>query len=410
MTSRDTPLLRSMLSMRDTVFPALGKGNQHRLAVFADNSSRAQMPATTLIAVATQMECWETHRGGNPDWDSPRAAKAAALRARAREVAAEFCGGTPGQIGFAANGTSTVAILARAMFGSVLKAGDTIVITEADHDANRLPWQELAALGCKVIDVPLAQDGSVERQAWLSAMEQRPKVVALCMLSNVTGVLLPYAELAGQAKAAGAVVVLDAVQGPPHGYTQIMIDGVDAAIFSNCKLFSPHLGWWAIRPELLQRMRLTPPVASHPSLEWGTFAHSAYAGFVATFDYFRGLAEDYTLPAAMAAVREHEAMLTERFLVNLPEAARGALLACETRHQRVPIFSLALPAPMQATVRSLFFQAGIDARLGQFGCPATLKRLAAHAGDVALRLSFVHYNSSQDVDRVCETLARLWKR
>lgn len=391
-------------------FPALSRQDLHGVRVFADNSSRAQMPAATLAAVAQQLESWETHRGGQPHWDSARAARAAALREQARQVAAEFCGGRASQIGFAANGTSTLAILARALFGTVLQPGDTVLVTEADHDANRAPWQALAALGCRVVDVPVAADGSLERADWQGALRTRPKVAALCMLSNVTGIVLPWAELAAEARAAGAVVVLDAVQGPPHGYIEIMQPEIDLAIFSNCKLFSPHLGWWAIREELMDRMGLVPAIGSHSALEWGTFAPSGFAGFVATHRYLCGLAPDGGLATAMAAVREHEQALTQRFLARLPAPLRPALLAAETRHPRVPIFSLALAPRHWPELRLAFEQAGIDVRIGQFGCPATLRRLAAPCEAAALRLSFVHYNSLDDVDTVCEVLDRAVRR
>lgn len=387
-------------------FPALEREDRHGIRVFADNSSRAQMPDVTLAAVAEQLECWETHRGGQPRFDSPRAARATQVRERARRVAAAFCGGTLDQIGFAANGTSTLAILARAMFGSVLHPGDTIVITEADHDANRTPWLALRALGCRIIDVPVSIDGGLDREAWQAALAARPRVVAFCMLSNVTGVLLPYAELATEARGAGAVVVLDAVQGPPHGYTDVMLPQVDVGIFSNCKLFSPHLGWWAIRPELLERMGLQSATGAHPALEWGTFAHAGFAGFVATHDYLCNLSGDGVLAFGMASLRAHEAMLTERFIGNLPSGLRSSLLAADTPHPRVPIFSLALPAGTWPRIQQVFHAAGIDARIGQFGCPATLRRLAGPIA-TALRLSFVHYNSPADIDAVTEALGEV---
>ena len=388
-------------------FPALQAAPVHGIDVFADNSSRSQMPDVTLAAIHEQLVAGETHRGGQPDWDSPRAAQMAALRDRARDVAAQFCGGQASQIGFAANGTSTLAILARALFPGVLGPGDTVVITEADHESNRSPWQSLAGLGCHIVDVPVAPDGSLDRRAWEAALALRPKVVALCMISNVTGVVLPHERLAREAHAAGSIVVLDAVQGPPHGVVDVMSHGADVAIFSNCKLFSPHLGWWAATEAVLDRMGLVPAVGSHPDLEWGTLPHAAYAGFVATHGYFLGLSPSGLLSESMDTVRGHEASLTRRFLAQLPASFRDSLLAAETSHARVPIFSLALPRSQWARVRSAFTAARIDVRIGQFGTPATLKRLARWADDTALRLSFVHYNSPEDVDAVCEVLASI---
>ena len=388
-------------------FPTLSKTTEHGIRIFADNSSRSQIPEVTLNAVANQLLLWETHKGGQAAWDSPRAERTFNIREQARIVAAAFCGGDASQIGFAANGTGTLAVLARAMFGNILKSGDTIVITEADHDANRLPWQALAALGCHVIDVPVLSDGGLDESAWQAALAKKPKVVAFCMLSNVTGVLLPYARLAAEAKSVGSVVVLDAVQGPPHGYTNIMIPPVDVAIFSNCKLFSPHLGWWAIRPELVDRMGLKPDIGSHPMLEWGTYAHSSYAGFISTYDYLCNLGAKGDFSSSMSIIRAHEAMLSARFLENIPDSLRSSLLAADTPYRRVPIFSLALPRARWPSIKIGFEAAGIDVRIGQFGCPATLKRLAAHYDNAALRMSFVHYNNISDIDAVCEVLNQL---
>lgn len=388
-------------------FPALGDALVHRATVFADNSSRAQLPAQALVAVASQLQHWETHRGGQPGWDSPRAERAAALRQRARAVAASLCGGQASQIGFAANGTSALAILSRALVGNVLQTGDTVLITEADHDANRTPWQALSALGIGVIDVPVAADGALEPTAWAQALTRRPKVVALCMLSNVTGVLLPYRRLAQEAQAAGAVVVLDAVQGPPHGHTDIMVPEVDVAMFSNCKLFSPHLGWWAVRESLLERMKLQPVQGAHPSLEWGSFGHASFAGFVATFEHLCALTPMGTLDSGMAALRRHEAALLRAFLACLPPRCQALLLAGETAHPRAPIFSLALAPHHWQPTRQAFERAGIDVRIGQFGTPATLRRLASASQATALRLSFVHYNTVADVQAACAVLDEL---
>jgi len=388
-------------------FPALSPGAVPGLQVFADNSSRAQMPECTLQAVEQQLRHHETHRGGQPEWDSPRAAAMVALRTNAREVAAAFCGGLPAQIGFAANGTGTLAVLARALFGTVLQPGDSIAITEADHEANRAPWQALERFGCRVIDVPLAADGTLDAAAWQAALAHRPKVAALCMVSNVTGVVLPFEAMAQQAQDVGCAVVLDAVQGPPHGWTGVMGPHVDAAIFSNCKLFSPHLGWWALRAGLLERMQLRPAVGQHPALEWGTQSHAALAGFVATHGYFRALTPAGAMAPALAAIRQHEGLLVQRFLARLPPSLHGTLLAADSPHPRVPIFSIALARPHWAAVREAFESAGIDVRIGQFGCPATLRRLAPHTQATALRASFVHYNTLADVDAVCDVLHEL---
>lgn len=388
-------------------FPALTGSREHRIRVFADNSSRAQMPDVALDAVMKQLLNHETHRGGNYAWDSRRATEMAVLRERARRAAADFCGGQPSQIGFGANGTSALAILARAMFGTVLKAGDRIVVTEVDHDANRAPWHWLQRQGCHVIDVPVAADGGLDMDAWRQAMTERPALVAICMLSNVTGVLLPVDELAAQARAAGSVVVLDAVQGPPHGHVDVMQCGVDVAIFSNCKLFSPHLGWWAMREDLLERIGLSPAYGFHPELEWGTFSHAGFAGFVETHSYFCELTPASDLHASMKLVRHHEAALARRFQDLLPEALRTNLLAAQAPYPRAPIFSIAVGRPHWSQVRRAFEEAGIDVRIGQFGCPSTLRRLAAHTDDTALRLSFVHYNSLADIDAVCDVLQSL---
>ncbi|GGY10337.1 cysteine desulfurase-like protein [Litchfieldella qijiaojingensis] len=388
-------------------FPTLAQSDIHGIRIFADNSSRAQMPAMTHNAISEQALFWETHRGGKAEWDTPRSERAAELRFLARRAAAELCGGQASEIGFAANGTSALAILANAMFGTLLHPGDSVVITEADHDANRLPWQRLVSKGVRVIDVPVAWDGGLDHEAWARALKQKPKVVALCMLSNVTGVVLPYIELASQAKRAGACVILDAVQGPPHGYTDIMAHDIDMAMFSNCKLFSPHLGWWAIKPELVETLTLSPPGGNHPALEWGTFSHAAFAGFVATHRYLTALSPQRRLGQAMAMIREHEAGLVQRFFEKLPGYCRPILLAADTGHQRVPIFSLAIPPERWARTQVAFLEAGIDVRVGQFGCPATLRRLASDSRDAALRLSFVHYNEPEDIDAVCDVLAHL---
>lgn len=396
-----------------TNFPALANPGGADIQVFADNSSRAQMPVHAIEAMERQTVELETHKGGHPEHDFPRAARVAAMRRQARHAASRLCGGDPDQIGFAGNCSAALFVMAQQMFGRLIRPGDRIVVTEADHDANRTAWTALQRHGVEILDVPVDEAGLISMDRFADALDRSPKIVALCMISNVTGIVQPYERLTALAHEAGAVVVLDAVQGPPHGHTAIMPCGADIAVFSNCKAFAPHLGWWAARREFLDALNFNPPTGWSTDLEIGTLAPSQMAGFVGTYAYFADAGRSLrgaggtadAVDTFMHAVRDYEAILSRRFLAGIAGNPKIALLG-EGAHaapRRVPIFTIRIARRDWSRIMSVFRERGIEARIGQFGTPATLRRLYPDDPN-GLRVSFVHYNTPGDVDRVVDAL------
>ncbi|MCB1273717.1 MAG: aminotransferase class V-fold PLP-dependent enzyme, partial [Leucobacter sp.] len=218
-----------------------------RPVAYLDAAATAQRPKRVLDAERAFLEhdYAAVHRG------TSQAVGTATMRFEsARAAVAEFVGArTPEQIVWAAGATdalNTVALgigEANAGLGIpgseryALGAGDEILVTEAEHHANLIPWQRLAVkTGAKLRYIPVDEYGLWSLDAARAAINARTRIFAFGYVSNVTGLLAPVAELAELARAVGALTVLDACQSVPHLPVDVTDLGVDLLAFSGHKM------------------------------------------------------------------------------------------------------------------------------------------------------------------------------
>ena len=167
----------------------------------------------------------------------------------ARAIVAKFIGARPNDLVFTSNATESINLvalafrLATAAGGPArfaLSAGDEIVVTEAEHHANLIPWQEVAkATGAILRVAPVTDDGILTVAAVESVLSEKTRIVAFSVVSNVLGIVNPYREIAAAAKKVGAVVVLDACQAAPHMRLDVQASGADFVVFSAHKMYGP---------------------------------------------------------------------------------------------------------------------------------------------------------------------------
>ena len=200
-------------------FPALD-----RPAVFLDNPGGTQIARQALTAstvtwwrpTPTTAAAFATSRASDAVIDEARAAMADFLNAA-----------RPEEIVFGPNMTSLTFTLSRAL-ASRFQPGDTIVVTNLDHDANISPWLRLAEdRDCRVrwVDFDPAT-GTLDQADFQAALAEKPKLVAFGYASNALGTVNPAAEMTAQAKAAGALVYIDAVQYAAHGPIDVQAAGL----------------------------------------------------------------------------------------------------------------------------------------------------------------------------------------
>ncbi len=372
-------------------FPSLASGT-----VFFDGPGGTQVPQTVIDAISRYLRESNANLGGY--FEASR--RSDVLVADARQTAARFLGCSAEEIVFGANMTTLNFALSRTL-GRELTAGDEIVVTRLDHDANISPWLELAYdrdLVVRFADVN--DDTTLDLDDVARQLGDRTKVVAFPWVSNATGTLVDVVRVAELAHEAGALAWVDAVHYAPHGPIDLAAVGADVLVCSSYKFYGPHLGLAFARSELLERWRpyKVRPAPDEPlghRFETGTLAHELLAGFVGAVDYVHSLGWE--------AIVAHERELGERFLAGLPESCR--LRGLPTMEGRVPTFAFTLEGRTPAEVAELLGARLIAVWHGNYYAQEVMQRLGLPDG--AVRAGIVHYNTREEVDRLLEEIDRL---
>jgi len=366
--------------------------------VFLDAPGGTQVPDEVIDAIATYLR--ESNANVSGPYETSR--RTGALLAKARLTAASFLGCTAEETIFGPNMTTLSFALSRTI-GRDLRAGDEILVTKLDHDANVAPWLELAHdrdLVVRFVDVhdDLTLDlDDLERQ-----LGERTRIVAFPVASNAVGTLNDVARIASLAHDAGAIAWADAVHYGPHGPIDVHQLGVDVLICSPYKYFGPHLGLAFGRRELLESWRpyKVRPQSNEPlghRFETGTQPFELLAGFVAAVEYIESVGWDDIV------AWEHE--LGARFLAGLPETVR--LHGLPTMDGRVPTFAFSVDGLDAAEAAARLGERGFAVWHGNYYALEIMKRLGLEDGGGAVRVGFVHYNTAEEVDRLLAELARL---
>jgi cysteine desulfurase family protein (TIGR01976 family) len=365
-------------------FSALGPGS-----AFFDGPGGTQVPDSVVEAVARYLRRDNANLGG--EFETSR--RSDRLVTDARLAAAGFLGCSPDEVAFGQNMTTLNFALTRAL-GRELRAGDEIVCTRLDHDANVAPWLHLARdLELTVRFVELADECRLDLDDLESKLSDRTRVVAFPWASNAVGTVTEVTRICELAHAAGALAWVDAVHYAPHGPIDVGAVDADVLLCSPYKFYGPHLGLAFGRGELLRRLDpyKVRPADDHPSghrFETGTLAHELLAGFVAAVDYLDTIGWE--------GASAHERALGERFLEGLPPGCR--LYGPSTMEGRVPTFALTVQGRTPLEVATHLGERGIAVWHGNYYAVEVMEQLGL--ADGAVRVGIVHYNTAQEVDRL----------
>jgi cysteine desulfurase family protein (TIGR01976 family) len=300
-------------------------------------------------------------------------------------------------------------------------AGDEVVDTRLDHDANVTPWvTAAAAAGAVVRWAPVrVADGTLDIDGLRACISKRTRLVAVTAASNATGSLTPVAELARLAHDAGAELVVDAVHYAPHGRIDVAAWGCDFLLCSAYKFFGPHVGILWGRRERLARLpvdKVRPADDDPPSrLETGTQSHEGIAGVHAAIEYLAALGRQVSpdattrraaLDAAYRAITAHERALAARLLAGLaalPEVRVWGISDPTRLGERAPTVSITHPRHPARALAAALAERGVFAWHGNFYA-LELSRALGLEPDGMLRLGLLHYNGDDDVDACLEAL------
>ena len=370
---------------------------QRRL-VFFDGPGGTQCPDEVINAIAGYMR----HDNANVGAPYETSRNTVALVERARARAGAFLGCSDEEVAFGPSMTSLNFNFTRAL-GRTLHAGDEILVTKLDHDANVSPWLELAHdLDVVVRHVDVLEDLSLDYDNLASQLSDRTRVVAFPVAANSVGTAPDVRRIVELAHGAGALAWADAVHYGPHGPIDVSAWDVDVLLCSPYKFFGPHMGLGFGKNELLESWRpyKVRPASNEPvghRFEHGTCQHELLAGFVAAVDYIDSLGWD--------AITSYEHALGERFLAGLPDEVE--LYGLPSMEGRVPTFCFNLPGQTPEAVATHLGERDVAVWWGNYYAVETIKRLGLDPWQGAVRAGIVHYNTAEEVDRLLAGVAEL---
>ncbi|MBD7909324.1 aminotransferase class V-fold PLP-dependent enzyme [Sporosarcina sp. Sa3CUA8] len=413
--------LQQTFEQARTYFPSLGNSYKGRSVLFFDNSAGAQVSQFVIDRVTD----YYIHRNAQKGTIFTRTAEMQQTIVDARQLAADLVGATDHtEIAFGQNATNFFHLFAHHL-GRDLQAGDHIIITEADHHANVTPWLELAERDIHVHLWNVDTQGNLDFNHYEKLLELEPKIVAAGWASNATGTIHDMQRITAMAHAAGALVVADGVQAASHMAMDVKTAGVDFAAFSTYKIFGPHMGFGYVNRERLERLegwRIQKELEKDSYFfEVGSQNHEGIEGFIGSMEYLaqvtkdaedHGLSLDRTrlastrpsrrnIAGAMHFAHLYEQQLTNHFLAKLADV-EGVVLYGKTAEQseeRLPVFSFNIEGIATDSLGHALNDAGVEARTGNYLAIHLMKRLAAPYGGSALRISLVHYNTIEEIDR-----------
>jgi cysteine desulfurase family protein (TIGR01976 family) len=366
--------------------------------VFFDGPGGTQVPDEVIDAVS------DYYRTSNANTSGPyeTSRRTEELDKRSREVAGRFLGCAWDEVTFGPNMTTLSFALSRTV-AREFRAGDEILCTKLDHDANVSPWLELAHdLDLTVRFVDMNDDTTLDLDDLATKLSGRTRVVAFPVASNAVGTLTDVRRIADLAHEAGALAWADAVHYGPHGPIDAAQFGVDVLICSPYKYFGPHLGVAFARRELSESWRpyKVRPAPSEPlgkRFETGTLPYELLAGFNAAVEYIDSLGWE--------AIVGWERELGQQFLAGLPQSIR--LHGLPTMEGRVPTFAFSVDGISAEEAASRLGERGFAVWWGNYYALEVMKRLGLEDDGGAVRVGFVHYNTAEEVDRLLGELARL---
>ncbi len=329
---------------------------------------------------------------------------------QARARVARHLNAQPHEVIFVRNATEAINLVAYTWGMSTLQPGDLVVTTQLEHHANIVPWQMLAQRrGIRLAFVPVTDEGRLDLDALDRLLEQKPRLVALTHMSNVTGGQPPVAAIARKAHAVGALVLVDGAQAAPHGPVDVRALGADAYALSAHKMLGPSgVGALYLREDLLAALppflggggmirRVTEegftPAEGPAKYEAGTPAIAEAVGWAAALDYLEGLGWE--------RVQAHERALAAYALEQLRQVPGLRILGPTTLEDRGAVFAFWMDAAHPHDIAEVLNRYGVAVRAGhhcaqplhqRFGYPATT------------RAGLYVYNTRQDIDRLVEAL------
>jgi cysteine desulfurase family protein (TIGR01976 family) len=395
-------------------FPSLSLTDNGERRYYFDNPAGTQVPAMVVSRMADCLLRANANIGGY----FRTSQLAAEIEREACAAMADFLNApSPEEITFGQNMTSLTFHLSRSI-GRHFDAGDEIVLSRMEHDANVEPWRLMARdHDLTVRWLPFNTDSfEFDLDELDKVLTERTRLVAVGAASNLTGTINDVAAICARVRETGAWTYIDAVQSAPHVVTDVQAIDCDFLVCSAYKFFGPHQGILWGRRELLETLEPYKVRPAPEELPWrfepGTQSHEGMAGTAAAVDYFAGIAgEEESAPrserlrSALGMIAEYELALSSKLVKGLSSLPGTKVQGItEAMERRVPTVSFTHNRKRPGEIAESLANRNIFAWSGNNYALEPAKALGIQASGGAIRIGAVHYNSTEEIDYVLNVL------
>ena len=384
--------------------------------IYLDSGATSQKPNSVIDAEGDfyRFHNAAVHRGAHQ-----LAEEATDAYEGARSKVASFLGARAEEIVFTKGATESLNLIAYAMGNAAsgsrfaLTSKDQIVVTEMEHHANLIPWQQLAArTGAQLTWFEVLPDGRLDLNSINKVIKENTKVVALTHQSNVLGTINPLDAIVARAHEVGAVVVLDACQSVPHMPIDVKTLGVDFLVFSGHKAIGPTgVGvLWSSVLEELPPFLFGGSMIENVTMESATWAPAPkrFEAGVPNMAQAVGLgaAIDYLSKVGMDKIHEHELLLTKYFLEQLQKVPTLKIIGPTDLELRGSCISFTVGQIHPHDLGQYLDSQGVAVRTGHHCAWPLTRKLGVPA---TTRASLYLYNFEEECDLLVEAIVKAQK-
>ena len=397
-------------------FPSLSQKINGQLALFLDGPGGTQVPQRVVDVISGYLR----HNNANSGGAYPTSRNTDEMIAGARIAMSDFLGCAADEIVFGPNMTTLTYAMSRAI-GRELKAGDEIVLTHLDHDANISPWRALEERGViiRMVDIHEA-DCTLDMEDMAAKITGRTKVVAVGYASNAVGTINDVQRIVQMAHGRGALAYIDAVHYAPHGSIDLRALDCDFLVCSTYKFFGPHMGVLFGKREHLLRLQPYKLRANTDAIpnrwEWGTLNHECIAGITACVEYLADVGRHVSPSAstrrnailtAYEAIHKHEHELMDKLIRGLqliPGLKMYGIQDASRFDERCPTVAVRIQGYSPLQLASRLGEHGIFTWDGNYYAVNLTERLDVEKNGGFLRIGIAHYNTAEEIERFLKIL------
>lgn len=389
-------------------FPILSRKIDGQPLVYLDNAATTQKPQCVIDAISSYYSTCNAnvHRGAHRLAD-----EATQLYEAARDTMATFINANSRREVIWTSGTTEAINVVSNGAAQLLQPGDEVLVTQMEHHANLVTWQQACKRsGAKLMVAPIDDHGALDLPAFEQLLNRRTKLVALPHVSNALGTINPVKDLCRQAKAVNAWVLIDGAQGIAHEPVDVQSLGCDFYAFSGHKLFGPTgIGVLWGREELLMEWPIWQTggemidSVSYEEAVWGELPNRFEAGTPNIADAIgMGRAVEWFSALDMPAVMAHERALM-RSATEQAEAFEGLRIVGRASN-KIGVLSFLMAEGHPADIGFLLDRQGVAIRTGHHCAEPLMGRLAVPG---TARASFALYNTLEEIDFLFTALRKV---